>query len=306
MGSNTITQRGDFMTTLKNNKLLQIFIGISSSVLLLIGCYLLGEKITFPETDFWNIAEPIILVVYMLVYMAFLSLLAIFSKSHDLKYMYYPAFATCLTSVISAILHWHIEDSLWLLVMPLSNQFGSPIRAMAKAIEKATTYYVTIEEYGYGSYEIEETYIWEYPALIIFLAITLVSVVTYQLYTENAEQDLRKARWRLTGTARTASIAIISVYGIYSLLVLIPNFFENSIVFGYIYYFLALLSILCTISMLTFALPIVLIPYLLITASKQAVQSRNPRQIFNPLVLLAIFLTVVGTWAIYNTTMQCF
>ena len=293
------------MTTLKSNKLLQIFIGVFSGVVLLLGCYFLGEKITFPETAFWNIAEPVILVGYMLIYMAALSILAIFAKSHNLKYMYYPAFATCLTSVLSAFLHWHIEDSLWLLVMPLTMLFGTPIRAMAKAIEKATTYYVTIEEYGYGSYEIEETYIWEYPALIIFLAITLVSVIVYQLYTETAEQDIKKARWKLTGTARTASIAMICVYGTYILLVLIPTLFENSI-FGYIYYFLAVLSILCTVSMLTFVMPVLLIPHLIIIASRQAIKSRNPRQIFNPLVFLAIFLTVVGTWAIYNTTMQCF
>ena len=294
------------MTTLKNSKILQFLIGISSGVLLLKGCSLLGEKITFPETAFWNIAEPVILVGYMLIYMAALSILAIFAKSHNLKYMYYPAFATCLTSVLSAFLHWHIEDSLWLLVMPLTMLFGTPVRAVAKAIEKATTYLVTIEEYGYGSYEIEETYIWEYPALIIFLAITLVSVIAYQLYTENSEQDIKKARWRLTGTARTASIAMISVYGTYILLVLIPTLFENFIVFEYSYYFLAMLSVLCTMSMLTFALPVVLIPYLLITASKQAIQSRNPRQFFNPLILISIILTVAGTWAIYNTTMQCF
>ncbi len=294
------------MKTLKNNKLFQIFIGVFSGVVLLLGCYFLGEKITFPETVFWNIAEPVILVGYMLIYMAALSILAIFAKAHNLKYMYYPAFATCLTSVLSAILHWHIEDSLWLLVMPLTMLFGTPVRAMAKAIEKATTYYVTIEEYGYGSYEIEETYIWEYPALCVFLILTLISVIVYQLYTETAEQDIKKARWKLRGPARTASIAVICIYGIYCLLILVPNLLENSIILGYIYYILAMLSIICTMTMTTFILPVILIPYLLVTASKQAVQSRNPRQIFNPLVFLSIFLTVVGTWAIYTTTMQCF
>jgi hypothetical protein len=74
------------MTTLKRNKPLQILLGVLFASLLLFAGYLLGETITFPETDFWNIAEPIILVAYLLVYMAFLSLIAIFSKSYDMAF----------------------------------------------------------------------------------------------------------------------------------------------------------------------------------------------------------------------------
>lgn len=294
------------MKTLKNNKLLQIFIGVFSGVVLLLGCYFLGEKITFPETAFWNIAEPVILVGYMLIYMAALSILAIFAKSHNLKYMYYPAFATCLTSVLSAFLHWHIEDSLWLLVMPLTMLFGTPIRAMAKAIEKATTYYVTIEEYGYGSYEIEETYIWEYPALIIFLAITLVSVIAYQLYTENSEQDIKKARWRLTGTARTASIAIIISYSIFITLVLSAYYLPYCLFTDILSVLLAHFCIIASWLTVPITLPLVLIGYMLKEVVTEARLHSNHRLYFNPLVILAVILSLLGSNAMLYTMRSCF
>ena len=95
-----------FMNALKKHGFLQMLIGFSSAILLLMGFYILGEKVTFPETAFWNVAEPVILVAFMLSYMAFLSLLAIFSKAYNLKFLYYPVFGTCLTSVISAIIYF--------------------------------------------------------------------------------------------------------------------------------------------------------------------------------------------------------
>lgn len=294
------------MKTLKNNKLLQIFIGIFSGFLLLLGCYFLGEKITFPETEFWTTAEPIILVLYMITYMASLSLLAIFSKSHNLKYLYYPAFATCTTSVLSAFLHWHIEDSLWLLVMPLTKIFGAPIRAVAKAIEKATTHLVTIEEYGYGSYEIEETYIWEYTAIFIFFILTLVSVIVYQLYTENAEQDIKKARWHLTGPARTASIAIIISYSIFIALMLSAYYLPYCLFTDVLGILLEQFCIIASWLTVPITLPLVLIGYVLKEVITEARLHSNPRLYFNPLVILALILSLLGSNAMLYTMRSCF
>ena len=155
------------MTTLKNNKKLQLFISLASGGLLLFAGYLLGETITFPETDFWNIAEPIILVSYMLVYMAFLSLIAIFSKSNDLKLIYYPAFAVCTTSVISAFIYWCIEESFLLFLFPLTLPFSVPVRAFSQALEKATTYTVTVDDGQFGSYTYDETVLYEHRVIII-------------------------------------------------------------------------------------------------------------------------------------------
>lgn len=287
------------MNALKKHGFLQMLIGFSSAILLLMGFYILGEKVTFPETAFWNVAEPVILVAFMLSYMAFLSLLAIFSKAYDLKFLYYPVFGTCLTSVISAIIYFETETYLRFIITNIfSKALGSPIFTFARTLDEATTYY--------NDYNYEESLLWQYDVIGILLVITVISLAVYQLYCKTEEHSTKLSRWRLQGSARTIALAISCAYGIYTLLVFILCLSHNFIVSEIIYTVIAMLSMFCTITMVTFALPVILIPLLLINASKQAIQSKNPRHLFNPLVFLAIFLTIAGTWAIYTTTSHCF
>lgn len=286
------------MKALKKHGFLQIIIGFALAILLLVGFYILGEKVTFPETAFWNVAEPVILVAFMLSYTAFLTLLSIFSKAYDLKFLYYPVFGTCLTSVISAIIYWQTETSFRLLTIFISKALGSPVLAFSQALEEATVYY--------NKYNYEETILWQYDTVGILLVITIISLVIYQRYTKTEEHAIILSRWRLQGTTRNIALTISFSYGIYTLLIFVLNLSDNFIVSEFIYTIVAMLSMLCTITMVTFILPVILIPLLLINATKQAIQSKNPRQLFNPLVFLAIFLTIAGTWAIYTTTMHCF
>lgn len=286
------------MKALKKHGFLQIIIGFASAILLLVGFYILGEKVTFPETAFWNIAEPVILVAFMLSYTAFLTLLAIFSKAYDLKFLYYPVFGSCLTSVISAIIYWQTETSFRLLTIFISKALGSPVLAFSQALEEATVYY--------NKYNYEETILWQYDTVGILLVITIISLAIYQLYTKTDEHAIKLSRWRMQGTTRNIALTISFSYGIYTLLIFVLNLSDNFIVSEFIYTIVAMLSMLCTITMVTFILPVILIPLILINATKQAIQSKNPRQLFNPLVFLAIFLTIAGTWAIYTTTMHCF
>ena len=286
------------MSTLKKSKLLQMIIGVLSAVLLLLAGYILGEKITFPQTAFWNIAELVILIAYILIYTMALLLLARFAKKHNLKALYYPAFVTCLTSVISAIVYWQTETSFRLLTIFISKALGKPILVFSEAVEKATLYH--------NKYDYDEFFLFQYDIVGILLIITIASLTAYQLYTKTEDHSIKLARWHLEGSARTAALAMIISYGSYSLLIFILNISHNFIVPEILYTALAILSMLLTITMCTFVLSIILIPYLIIIASKQAIETRNPRKLFNPLVLLAIFLTIAGTWVIYTTTMHCF
>lgn len=287
------------MKALKKHGFLQIIIGFALAILLLVGFYILGEKVTFPETAFWNVAEPVILVAFMLSYTAFLTLLAIFSKAYDLKFLYYPVFGTCLTSVISAIIYFKTEIYLRFIITKIfSKALGNPILTFARTLDEATTYY--------NDYNYEETILWQYNVIGILLVITIISLAIYQLYTKTEEHAIKLSRWRLQGTTRSIALTISFAYGIYTLLIFVLNLSDNFIVSEFIYTIVAMLSMLCTITMVTFILPVILIPLLLINATKQAIQSKNPRQLFNPLVFLAIFLTIAGTWAIYTTTSHCF
>ncbi len=293
------------MTTLKNSKLLQIIIGVLSAGILLFAGYALGEMVTFPETDFWNKAEPIIFVGYMLIYMASLSVLAIISKSHNLKYMYYPAFAICLTSVVSALVQWRIEDSLWLIAMPLAEYFGLPVRTFTKAMEKLTTYTVYVDD-GEYSYDYEETLLRECDALLIFIVITLISVIAYQLYTETAEQDIIKRRWRIEGPARTASIATIASYGTFIFLVFLCYLLPHSLFTDILGVLLAPLCIIATFLTVPVTLPVILISYVLMEAISEGRERSNPRLYFNPLVISAITICILGSVIMVKTMLSCF
>ena len=293
------------MSTLKKSKLLQMIIGVLSAVLLLFAGYILGEKISFPETDFWNKAEPIIFVGYMLIYIASLSLLAIFAKSHDLKFLYYPAFAICLTSTTSALLHWRIEESLWLIVMPLSEYFGLPIRAVTRAIEKLTTYTVYVNDGDY-SYDYEETLLWEHDTLNIFVIITFISIIVYQLYTETAEQDITKGRWRIEGPARTAAIATIASYGTFIITTFLCYLVPQNLFTDIIGVVLAHLCIAATFFIAPVTLPVILICYMLMQAFSEARQCSNPRLYFNPLVISAITICILGSVIMVKTMLSCF
>ncbi len=285
------------MTTLKNNKVLQFFISTVFAILLLLAGFLLSEKIPFPETSFWSIAKTVLLIGYLPIYVGALSLLAIFSKAKDLKFLYYPAFAICLNSVASAIIDYNIETST-LILLPFTKYFGLPLRSFATALDKATTY---TAPYGY-----DETILWQYDILGILLVMTLASVAIYQIYTETDDHVLKKTNWRIEGLVRKVTTTLICAYGGYSLLVYILYLLPDLTVLNMIYTIVALLSMYFTIFLLTLILPLVLIPLLIVLALKQVRRTKNLRHLFNPLIILAIFITIAGSWAIFTTTTHCF
>lgn len=294
------------MTTLKNNKMLQVFIGLASGGLLLFAGYLLDETITFPETDFWNIAEPIILVAYMIIYMAFLALIAIFSKSNDLKLIYYPAFAVCTTSIISAFIYWNIEESFLLFLFPLTLPFSVPIRAFSQALEKATTYTVTVDGGQFGSYTYDETVLYEHRVIIILFILSLISVAVYQLYTETEEHITKKSRWHIEGPARKASLAMIFSYGGYIIFSFICSILPGGDLSDALWGIQAITSILASWLLLPLILPFVLNVYLISETIKEAKTRSNPRLYFNPLVILAIILSIIGSITTFQTMLACF
>lgn len=295
------------MKTLKKHKFLQLLLGFAFAFILLFGFYALSEMITFPENGFWNIAQPVILVFYMLVFMASLTLLGILSRHLNFPVLYHSSFGVCFTSVLCAIVSRCFEDSFYLLVLPLTTIFGTPVRLFTQAIEQATTYTEHYTEYGYDEvYSYEQTILYEDYVLIILFVLTLVSVVVYQLYTTTDEQIIKKSRWHLEPPARTAALVIAGTCGSYIILCSICYLLYDFIVFEILWGIMSIISVALFFTGAVAYVPICSIIYMLGSAIKQAHKTKNPRQVFNPLIILAIILSVIGYVVVYNMVLSGF
>lgn len=296
------------MKTNKRNMFAQVLSGVFSSLLFLHIGYLLSEKLTLPQTELFKYGELIISVAYILIFMVLVSLAAILSKIYNLKYFYYSCFSVFFVSITSALTSWYLEDTLWLLLFPFAENFGCPITAVARVIQRTTTY--TIDWFdGYETYPLDETILYKVDVLILFFVIILVSVAIYQLHTETDEHETALNRWKLNFPSRGFALGMIFGYGGYTALITILDhipYDKWNTVIEIATYLLSVISILLTMSLATFVAPTILIFCLIVYSVTQMKEYHNFRQFVNPLVILATFLTCYGTYSIYETTMSCF
>lgn len=296
------------MKTNKRNIFVQLLSGIFSSLVFLHIGYLLSEKLTLPQTNLSKYGEPIIFMAYILIFMVFTSLTAILSKTYNLKHLYYSFFGVFFVSTISALASWYLDDTLFLILFPFVKNLGYPITAIARVMQKITTYTVDWFD-GYTTYPVDETILYENDTIVIFLIITLVSIAIHQLHTETYEHETALKRWKLNSPARGLAFSIIFGYGGFISLITVLDhipYDKFNTAIDIMYHLLSITCITLTLTMITFALPVVLISCLFISSIQNAKQQKNPRQVFNPLVLLAVYLTCYGTYTIYETTMSCF
>lgn len=296
------------MKTNKRNIFVQILSGIFSALVFLHIGYLLSEKLTLPKTDFFKYGELIISVAYVLVFMVFVTLAAVLSKTYNRKYFYYSVFSVFFISISAALIAWYFEDTLLLFLFPFTINIGLPITAVARVIQRRTTY--TIDWFdGYETYPLDETILYKIDVITIFLIIILVSIAIHQLHTETEEHETALKRWKLNSPARGLAFSMIFGYGGFISLITILDripYDKWNMAIEIATHLLSIICITLTLTMITFALPVVLISCLFISSIQNAKQQKNPRQFFNPLVLLAVYLTCYGTYSIYETTMSCF
>lgn len=296
------------MKTNKRNIFVQLLSGIFSSLVFLHIGYLLSEKLTLPQTSLSKYGEPIIFMAYILIFMVFTSLTAILSKTYNLKHLYYSFFGVFFVSTISALASWYLDDTLFLILFPFVKNLGYPITAIARVMQKITTYTVDWFD-GYTTYPVDETILYENDTIVIFLIITLVSIAIHQLHTETDEHETALKRWKLNSPARGLAFSMVFGYGGFISLITVLDhipYDKFNTAIDIMYHLLSITCITLTLTMITFALPVVLISCLFISSIQNAKQQKNPRQVFNPLVLLAAYLTCYGTYTICETTMSCF
>lgn len=304
------------MKTLKKYKILQMLMGVFFGCLVLFVVLLMTSIATWEQLPAGNLLSKIILTIFPVMFTAGMTYIALISKSNDLKFLYYPAFIVSMGSLASAMFYYIIEDSVFRFVFAFTKTLGLPFHNFAKAVTEKLTYTV-----NYDGWSDEYSIMYEFDVLMILLLCLLVSVVAYQLYRENDKHYEKLSRWRLENPARSIAISVICFYGTYILVVMLSNLVGMAmeaissvpILYNALYCVFDIVIMLffwcgyvLLLSAMVIVLPVVITFALIIICIIKAIKTSNPRQLFNPLVLLAIVLSIFGSYMMYTFTVSGF
>ena len=303
------------MKTLKKYKILQILIGIFVGFVALAVGLLVTSLATWDKLPFDNLLSKIVLTIFPVMLTAGLTFLAVASKSNGLKLVYYPAFAINLGSLASAIFYYFIEDSIFRKLFSFAKTLGIPFGSYANAVAEKLTYTVSYDGWSdtYGVFG-------QFDVLMILLLCLLVSLVAYQLYRDNDEHREKLSRWRLPNPARAIAISSICFYGTYILVVMLPNIVGHILdllisvpmfdVLNEAWSYVVVLFFMCGYAFFLSGMIILLPLSLTITLSAfcvyKADKTSNLRYVFNPLVISAIILSVLGSYLMYTFVLSGF
>ena len=303
------------MKTLKKYKILQVLIGVFAGCLVLSVGLLMTSIATWEQLPIENLLSKIILTIFPIMFMAGMTFIALVSKANDLKFLYYPAFIINMGSLASAIFYYWVDGTMgttFRRFFVFAKTLGLPFGSFAAAVTEKLTYTV-----NYDGWSDKYSIIYEFDVLMIFLLGLLVSVAVYQLYRDNDKHYEKLSRWRLENPARSLAISSICFYGtfvagrmIWDLLDGVTYSVESlsiiyeiiNVVFMVFWY----ASFLLTLSGMIIILPIGITIALSVLCIVKAIKTSNPRQLFNPLVLLAIILSILGSYMMYTFTMSGF
>ncbi len=301
------------MKTLKKYKFLQVLTGIFAGCLVLSAELLLTSIATWAQLPLDNLLSKIILTVFPVMFTAGMTAIAVISKSNDLKFIYYPAFAVTSGSLVSAIFYYWVDATMGTALrsfFSFAKIIGLPFYNYATAVTEKLTYTV-----NYDGWTDEYSIMPEIDVLMILLLCLLASVVAYQLYRDNDKHREKLSSWRLENPAKSIAISVICFYGTYILIIMLPNLigvildltvsvpvlygvFENVWSFVLMFFFWG--GYVMLLSGMIIILPIAIMFALIIICVIKAFKTKNPRQIFNPLVLLAIILSISGSILMYT------
>ncbi len=307
------------MKTLKKYKILQILIGVFAGFLVLAVGMLMTSIATWEQLPVENLLSKIVLVIFPIMLTAGMTFIAVASKSNGLKFVYYPAFTINIISLVSAIFYYWVDTTMgttFRRLFSFAKSIGIPFGSYANAVTEKITYTV-----NYEGWTDEYSIMPEFDVLMILLLCLVVSVVAYQLYRDNDEHKEKLSRWRLPNPARSIAIPVICFYGTFILVIMLFNlvgvamdaissvpiiydvasgFFEVVIMAFFWSGYVLLLSAMVII------LPVTITLALIIICIVKAIKTSNLRQFFNPLVLLAIVLSILGSYMMYTFTMSGF
>ncbi len=307
------------MKTLKKYKILQMLIGVFAGCLVLSVGLLMTSIATWEQLPVENLLSKIILTIFPIMFTAGMTFIAVISKSNDLKFLYYPAFIINMGSLVSAIFYYWVDVTMgttFRRIFGFAKTLGLPFGNFATAVTEKLTYTV-----NYDGWSDEYSIIYEFDVLMILLLCLIVSVVAYQLYRDHDKHYEKLSRWRLQNPARAIAISAICFYGTYILVVMLSNvvgfamdvirsvpiiYDAISGIFDIVIMEFFWLGYVLLLSAQVIILPIVITFALIIICIIKAIKTSNPRQLFNPLVLLAIILSILGSYMMYTFTISGF
>ncbi len=307
------------MKTLKKYKILQMLMGV------FLGCLVLSVVLLFTSIATWeqlpdeNLLSKIILTIFPIMFMAGMTFIALVSKANDLKFLYYPAFIINMGSLVSAIFYYWVDEksgTTFRSFFSFAKTLGLPFGSFAAAVNEKLTYTV-----NYDGWSDKYSIIYEFDVLMIFLLGLLVSVAVYQLYRDNDKHYEKLSRWKLENPARSIAISVICFYGTFILVIMLSNFVVAAMdaiisvpilydalycVFDIVIMLFFWCGYVLLLSAMVIILPVAITLALIIICIVNAIKKSNPRQLFNPLVLLAIILSILGSYMMYTFTMSGF
>lgn len=304
------------MKTLKKYKSLQVLIGVFAGCLVLSVVLLLTSIVTWEQLPDENLLSKIILTVIPVMLTAWMSFIAVASKSNGLKFLYYPAFIINMGSLVSAVFYYIIEDSVFRFLFAFTKTSGLPFHKFATAVSEKFTYTITYEDWTDTF-----TYFDRFNVLMVLLLCLFVSLVVYQLYRDNDEHREKLSRWRLQNPARAIAISVICFYGTYIAMIMFSYLASDLIeltndipvlydviyrVYDVVFTLFFFSSHVLLLSAMLIILPIVITITLSILCIVKADKTSNLRYVFNPLVILAIVLSIFGSYMMYTFTMSGF
>ena len=309
----------DFMKTLKKYKILQILVGVFAGCLVLAVGLLMTSIATWEQLPVENLLSKIILVIFPIMFTAGMTFIAVASKSNGLKIVYYPAFTINIFSLVSAIFYYWVDTTMgttFRRLFSFAKSLGIPFGSYANAVNEKLTY-----TFNYEGWTDEYSIMPEFDVLMILLLCLVVSLVAYQLYRDNDEHKEKLSRWRLQNPARSIAIPVICFYGTFILVIMLSNFVGVAIdaissvpiiydvasgFFDVVIMVFFWSGYVLLLSAMVIILPITITLALIIICIVNAIKKSNPRQLFNPLVLLAIILSILGSYMMYTFTMSGF
>lgn len=288
------------MKLLQRNKVFQIVCGFALIISFLWSGKFLTDKIRFLEISDASAIETAFCIIYPILFAVFMLAISLVSKKYSMELLFYPIFWLSFISGAAAYLICCLEGSVSLLfwgifLIPLAKPLGDISKGMEKLLEYPLEYTGDISSYVYQ---------WDF--LVIFLGITLLSLIVYQNTVKTEKQREKYLKWRLDSSTEKLSKIIIGTFGTFAFLSDVYFALPYCEAADWLLIFLTPVALGLTMTFVIYILPIALCGTLIFKGIKQAKKEKSPRKILHPYIIAAIVSTLAGCNSIFQIAIESF
>ena len=287
------------MKLLRKNKFLQLLTGFILIILFWETGGFLIDKLQLLEISGASPPEIAFCVIYPILFAGFMISFSFISKKYSMEYLFRTVFGISFISGAAAYIVCCLEGSVsllfWgLILIPLGKPFTEISKGLSGLLEYTTEY---SEKFNY---------MYEWDFLIIFLGITIVSLIIYQCTVKTEEQREKYLKWRLDSSTERLAKIMIGTFGGYAFLSDIYFVLPYCKAADWIMVFLTPVALGLTMTFIIYILPIALCGVLIFKGVKQAKEENSIRKILNPYIIAAIVSTLAGCNSIFQIAIESF